>query len=186
MKHFLTALLAALALLSCNRAPETPFRVTDLQVDYCTTPLGIDAQEPRFSWKMESDRYDQKQASYRIVVTESATGTRVWDSGADNVHSSDVSVGVVYRGESLKPCTRYDWSVEVTSADAVTVQASSWFETGLMDSGWSDAHWISSGQPHFSKYRSHYNLDFDVCLAEGAREADFLFNWRDYGNFFRL
>ena len=126
MKHFLTALLAALALLSCNRTPETPFRVTDLQVDYCTTPLGIDTQEPRFSWKMESDRYDQRQTSYRIVVTESVSGARVWDSGAGNVLPSDVSVGIVYQGESLKPCTRYDWSVEVASAEAVTVQAASW------------------------------------------------------------
>ena len=186
MKRLFTALFAALLLLSCNRTSEVSFRVTDLQVDYMNTPMGIDTQEPRFSWKMESDRYDQHQTSYRIVVTESDTGTQVWDSGAEGVYPSDVSVGVVYRGEELKPRTRYDWNVEVANQSGATVQAGSWFETGLMESGWSDAQWISSGQPHFSKYRSHYNLDFDVCLAEGAAEADFLFNWRDEDNFFRL
>ena len=152
MKKMLTALLAALSLFSCNRTLDQPFQVADLQVDYRTAPLGIDTPEPRFSWKMESGRYDQRQASYRIVVTELRTGALVWDSGTEGVIPSDVSVGVVYRGEALKPCTRYNWTVEVTNAEGETASAASWFETGLMDSGWSGAEWISTGQPHFSKY----------------------------------
>ena len=186
MKKLLTALLAALALFSCNRTPEPSFRVTELQVDYMTTPLGIDAAEPRFSWKMESDGYGQQQASYRIVVSDNATGECVWDSGAAGVSPSDVSVGVVYRGIPLKPCTRYDWTVAVTNTAAETVQAGSWFETGLMDSGWSGAEWISGGQPHFSKYRSRYTIDFDLQMPEGSREADFLFGWRDSANYVRM
>ena len=186
MKRLVTALFAALLLLSCNRTPAVSFRVTDLQVDYCNTPLGIDTQEPRFSWKMESDRYDQHQASYRIVVTEARTGALVWDSGAEEVLLSDVSVGVMYRGEALKPCTRYDWTVEVANVAGDTVRAASWFETGLMDSGWSDAKWISSGQPHFSKYRSHYQIDFDLASQGEDPIAAFLFGWQDADNFVRL
>ena len=186
MKKLLTALLAALSLFACNRTPDAPFRVTDLQVDYMTTPLGIDAPEPRFSWKMESDRYDQRQASCRIVVKESGTGVLVWDSGAEGVISSDVSVGVVYRGEALKPCTRYDWTVEVTDTAGETAGACSWFETGLMGSGWSDAKWISSGQPHFSQYRTHYQIDFDLACKGRNPVAVFIFGRQDADNFVRL
>ena len=30
---------------------------------------------------------------------------------------------------------------------------------------------ISSGQPHFSRYRSHFILDFDVAVPADSREA---------------
>ena len=180
------ALLAGLAMLGCTHEAKGPFSLTDLRTDYMTTPLGIDAASPRFSWKMESGRYDQRQASYRIVVTESQTGIPAWDSGAEEVVPSDVSVGVAYRGEALKPCTRYEWTVEVTNVAGETVSAGSWFETGLMDSGWSDAQWISSGQPHFSKYRSHYQIDFDLACKGIDPVAAFLFGWQDAENFVRL
>ena len=177
------ALLAGLAMLGCTHEAKGPFSLTDLRTDYMTTPLGIDAASPRFSWKMESDRYDQRQAAYRIVVKESPSGVTVWDSG-DAV--SEVSVGVVYGGEPLKPCTRYDWTVEVRNADDATVSAGSWFETGLMDSGWSGAQWISSGQPHFSKYRSRYRIDFDLACQGKDPVPVFLFGWQDDANFVRL
>ena len=89
MKRLLTFLSAALLLLSCNRTPDGPFRVTGLQVDYMTTPLGLDTPFPRFSWKMESNHYAQRQAAYRLVVTESGTGETVWDSAADGTRPSD-------------------------------------------------------------------------------------------------
>ena len=182
MKRLVTVLLAVLALSGCHRAPQTPFCVTNLQVEYMTTPLGIDVAAPRFSWKMESDRYDQRQTAYRITLTEAATGALVYDS---EICPSALSVGVVYRGEALQPCTRYNWTVTVWNAEEVSVSADSWFETGLMDSGWSQAQWISSGQPHFSKYRSHYQIDFDLQDA-GGRQAGFIFGWQDADNFVRL
>ncbi len=184
MKRFLSAvLLASLLVLGCDRMKEGPFRVTDLQVDYMTTPLGIDEPAPRFSWKMESERYDQRQTACRVVVTDASTGETVWVS---DPHPSDISVGLMYAGKTLKPRTRYDWDVTVWNAESDSVKASSWFETGLMDSGWSDARWISSGQAHFSKYRSHYVIDFDVALPDGSQEADFLFCWRDSENYLRM
>jgi len=183
MRRFLTVLAAAFSLLACQKAEPAPFQVTDLQVEYMQTPLGIDVEAPRFSWKMVSERYDQRQQTYRITVTEVPSGQLVYDS---DVCPSDVSVGVVYRGESLKPCTRYDWTVEIWNQDGKSSRATSWFETGLMDSGWSGAQWISGGQPHFSKYRSHYQIDFDLACTGARPEADFLFGWQDADNYVRL
>ena len=171
---------AALALLSCHRAPEAAFRVTELQVDYMETPLGIDQDAPRFSWKMESAEYAQYQQAYRITVTEAATGTLVYDSDRCLF---DVSVGVVYRGEPLKPCTRYDWQVEVWNQDDLTASATSWFETGLMDSGWSGAQWISSGQPHFSIYRTRYQMDFDLACDGPDPKPVFFFGLQDMAKY---
>ena len=105
MKKLFAATLVLCALLACHREPAGPFQVADLLVDYQVTPLGIDAPSPSFSWKMVSDRYDQHQVAYRVVVTEAGKDTPVWDSDADGTLPSDVSVGVVYRGEPLKPCT---------------------------------------------------------------------------------
>ena len=183
MKKLFAATLVLCALLACNREPAGPFRVADLQVEYQVTPLGIDVASPRFSWKMVSDRYDQRQTKCQISVTEAATGRHVWVS--DPV-PSDVSVGVVYRGEALKPCTRYNWKVEVWNVAGESVCNDSWFETGLMDSGWSQAQWISSGQPHFSKYRSHYQIDFDLSCGGAGAVPVFLFGWRDPDNYVRL
>ncbi|MBR0501066.1 MAG: family 78 glycoside hydrolase catalytic domain [Bacteroidales bacterium] len=183
MKRLFTALLAALALSACTRDFRGPFRLTDLQVDYMTNPMGIDTPSPRFSWKMESRKYAQSQASYRIVVSELPSGVCVWDSGTV---PSGKSVGIDYGGEALKPCTRYQWTVEVSGSGEHTSRASSWFETGLMGSGWSDAQWISGGQPHFSKYRSGYNIGFDLLLPTESYEADFLFGYVDENNYVRM
>ena len=179
---FAICILLALA-LACTGEAEPAFRVTGLQLEYMTTPIGTDVSEPRFSWKMESNGYGQRQSSYRIVVSETATGRVVWES---QPHPSSVSAGIMYSGEQLKACTRYDWTVTVWNADADSSKASSWFETGLMDSGWSGAEWISSGQPHFSKYRSSYRIDFDLdCTGENP-EPGFIFGRQDDENYVRL
>ena len=184
MKKLLTTLLAASLLLSCNRTPET--FLTDLQVDYMTTPLGTETLTPHFSWKMVSDRYGAHQTAWRICVVEKATGATVWDSGQESGVPGDMSVGIAYAGESLKPCTRYDWTVTVTEEAEHTLSAASWFETGLMDSGWSGAEWISSGQPHFSKYRSRFRIDFDLACQGEDPVAVFYFGRQDEKNYVQL
>lgn len=183
MRKLAVLTLLAFSLLACTHEFSVPFILGGLQVEYMETPLGIDVAEPRFSWQMLSERYDQRQVAYRIVVNEEATGRTVWSS--DPV-PSDVSVGVVYGGETLRPATRYDWTVTVWNAEQDSVSVTSWFETGLMDSGWSDAQWISSGQPHFSKYRTHYQIDFDLAVTEGQPEAGFLFGWQDEENYVKV
>ena len=183
MKRLIVLTLLAFSLLACDRPVVVPFFLDGLQVEYMETPLGMDEAEPRFSWKMVSGQYDQKQVSYRIEVTEAATGRPVWSS---EPHPSDVSVGVVYGGEALMPATRYNWTVTVWNAAQDSATASSWFETGLMDSGWSGAQWISSGLPHFSKYRTHYQIDFDLKSTDGNPESGFLFGWQDEQNYVKL
>ena len=119
MKRFLILLAASFVLFACAKEEKAPFCVTDLKVDYMSTPLGIDATAPRFSWVMQSDGYAQRQTACRITVTEAASGMLVYDS--DNC-VSDVSVGVVYRGEplSIKPVSNQEDADCTTPSALVT------------------------------------------------------------------
>ncbi|MEV7341897.1 alpha-L-rhamnosidase [Streptomyces sp. NPDC093544] len=121
-------------------------RVTAPTVEYVQHPLGLDAQHPRMSWPMASDRPGVRQSAYQVRVASSASGLShpdVWDSG--KVVSGE-SVLVPYTGPQLKPRTRYFWSVRVwdTDGNASGWSAPSWWETGLMESAQWSAEWISA------------------------------------------
>ncbi|WP_286249801.1 alpha-L-rhamnosidase [Streptomyces graminofaciens] len=124
--------------------------VSGLTVEHRTDPLGVDADRPRFGWRMRSATRGRAQGAYQILVAsapEKLTAARadVWNSG--RVRTSD-SVAVRYAGEPLGASTRYHWTVTVwdTEGRPVGVAAPSSFETGLMSTdgvaGWAGARWI--------------------------------------------
>jgi len=43
----------------------------DLRCEYMTEPLGVDAAQPRLSWKLESRWRGQKQTAYQVLVAAS-------------------------------------------------------------------------------------------------------------------
>ena len=51
-------------------------QVTDLRCEYLADPLGIDAAQPRLSWKLESQWRGQTQTAYEVLV---ATDRRMLD-----------------------------------------------------------------------------------------------------------
>ncbi|MBQ0024871.1 MAG: family 78 glycoside hydrolase catalytic domain [Bacteroidales bacterium] len=175
MKRLIFTLSALIAVISC--APVDPM-VVDLKTNYMTNPVGIDDAHPSFSWRMESNRYGVAQQSYKVTV--SSPEKVVFDSGTVR---SDISVGIMYNGEPLEPCTRYRVDVEVWDSEGKTCGNSTFFETGLMGSGWDGAQWIGSKWPHFSKYRSKFTLGYTVNLPEGSRESDFIFGHQDSLNY---
>ena len=42
--------------------------IYDVRTEYRENPIGIDAQEPRFSWKLRSDKQNVMQECYRIIT----------------------------------------------------------------------------------------------------------------------
>ncbi|WP_405856686.1 alpha-L-rhamnosidase [Streptomyces sp. NBC_01515] len=129
-----------------TQAQRDGLRVTAPTVEYVQHPLGIDAQRPRLSWPLASDRTGARQSAYQIRVATTASRLShpdVWDSGKV---TSGESVLVSYGGPGLKPRTRYHWSVRVWDADGHVSgwSAPSWWETGLMDAGQWSADWISA------------------------------------------
>ena len=182
MKNRILAILTlALMLLTGCKGTKT----VSLQTEYMTNPVGIDVAQPRFSWQMSSSRYGASQSAYQIAVYEGSE--EIYNTGKVE---DGKSVGIAYAGPALKPCTRYIWEVTVWDELGQTSKASAFFETGLMSptdrSVWSGAQWIGSKLPHFSRYRSHFNIDFDMQLAEGAEHAIFIFGQKDEDNYYSV
>ena len=144
-KNSLIAVTFFLLCISCESPRETTV-VNDLRVEYMKNPVGIDVNQPRFSWKMESREKGVSQKAYTIMVsTDESFKTIFWSS--DEV-LSDKSVHIVYSGPALKPATRYFWKVQVKDQDSkyLLSKEKAFFETGLMDSGWSSAQWIKPNE----------------------------------------
>src|SRR5258705_4522988 len=73
-----------------------------------TNPIGIDMQQPRFSWQLVSDQRNVSQTAYEIIVS-GAKGA-IWKSGKI---MSDRSVHVPYAGTALQSGTNYTSEVRV-------------------------------------------------------------------------
>lgn len=150
--------------------------LTRLQTEYQTDPVGIEAAQPRFGWQMCSNRKGAAQSAYQIAV-RNRDGEEVWNSGKV---ASDISVAIPYEGPELSMNHRYSWSVKVwDERGKVILGPSAHFTTGLMGSGWSGARWIGSAQPHFSKYRSVFDLSYTFT----GEESEFIINRLDAANY---
>ena len=114
--------------------------IQDLKIEYRKNPLGIDAKEPRISWKLSSEQKDTLQKSYHIVVKKEEN--IVWDS---LVVESGQSICIKYAGEALEACTRYQVDVAVTDNYGNEARKEAYFETGLMEAKNWKADWITHG-----------------------------------------
>jgi alpha-L-rhamnosidase len=122
-------------------------RPTCLQTENLNDPLGLETQQPRFSWRLEDDRAGARQGAYRICVASdeaalAAGGAGVWDSGKI---ASDASFDVAYGGPPLASRQRCVWSVEVWDERGqpgapAPVAA---FEMGLLSPGDWTAEWLA-------------------------------------------
>jgi alpha-L-rhamnosidase len=153
-----SCLLTLIVLCSsgCTTAPVTvrpSIHPVDLRCEYLKDPLGIDAERPRLSWKLEAadpSARGQHQTAYQVLVAGSErllardTGD-VWDSGQVN---SDQSNHIVYSGSALSSGASCFWKVRVRDEHGVL---STWskparWTMGLLNpSDWS-AEWIGTDQ----------------------------------------
>src|SRR3546814_13637105 len=84
-----------------------------LRCEYLTNPMGIDEASPRLTWKLNDKRDGALQTAYRIVVgTDSVAVANGKGNQCDSDESQSGAHLVRYGGLSLKPFTRYFWTVE--------------------------------------------------------------------------
>ncbi len=83
-------------------------RISRLQVNHITNPLGFDLGNPTFTWVVE-DAKGTRATEARIVVTHD--GATVADTGWADL--SPIATQVEGLAEALTPRTRYEWSVSV-------------------------------------------------------------------------
>ena len=141
-KFYFLPILALFALSGCKTSTVS---ITDMTVELLENPIGVAAEQPRFSWQIASETPDIMQTAYRIKVAADAAGldqetNLIWDSG---VVGSDQSVFVSYAGPKLESRKDYWWKVLVTTnkGDSVWSAPAHW-SMALLDSTDWKAQWI--------------------------------------------
>jgi len=166
--------------------PEARARLLDdrpearnLRCEYRVNPLGIDVAKPRLSWTLESDRRNQSQMAYRILVAsdpkllDKETGD-LWDSG--KVVSNQTNQ-IVYSGRPLESQTPCYWKVRAWDKNDNPGPWSrpAFWTMGLLSPGEWTADWIGFDA---SRQRDPEGKKVDLTLAswiwhagENARNA---------------
>ncbi|MFY9154208.1 MAG: family 78 glycoside hydrolase catalytic domain [Prolixibacteraceae bacterium] len=117
--------------------------VSDLICEYHTNPIGIDVQNPRLSWKIQTTEENLLQTAYEIRVTnQSPKGKLIWTSGKVD---SDQSVNVVYGGPVLTSMQRVYWQVRTwDNKNKVTAwSVPAFWEMGILEPDSWKASWIA-------------------------------------------
>ncbi len=158
-------ILFAFFLLCYAGLSAQPLSVKDLTCEHKTNPIGIDAQQPRLSWKIVSTGNNIMQTAYQIRVSTDvsfASSKSVWNSGKV---LSDESVLQKYGGNELKPGQRYYWQVKVWDNKG---KESKWSETAFWETGlfspseWR-AQWIEmKGDTNRYAPSPYFRKEFDV------------------------
>lgn len=90
--------------------------ITDLRVNLLSHPWGISRDDLRFSWVIDSDAKNVRQAAYRLLVSDRSEGgskrDHLYDSGWVISHQS-TGVSAPGLSERLSDDTAYDWQVAV-------------------------------------------------------------------------
>jgi len=130
-------------------------------------PIGIDMEQPRLSWYLNSACSNQRQSAYQIIVASTVEKLKgnegdVWDS--KKVTSSN-SLNVQFSGLPLKTAETYYWKVKVWNAEDI---ASNWsrveqWTMGLMSKESNKANWIG------------LNIALDSASKEQKEAAHYLF-----------
>ncbi|HEX2393764.1 MAG TPA: family 78 glycoside hydrolase catalytic domain, partial [Bacteroidales bacterium] len=137
-KNFTTVLIAILISTGLN----AQLSVADLLTENLVDPVGIDASQPRFSWKIQSDKRNTLESAYEIKVISGKQ--TIWNSKKTN---SGQSVHVVYEGPALESGKKYSWQVRVWDNNN---RASKWspvatFRMGMLNKSDWKAKWIEPG-----------------------------------------
>ena len=137
----------------------------NLQCEYLVDPIGIDAQKPRFTWQIKSERQGVLQQEYRLYVgtnaAEVAAGKgNVWDSG---IVKSPV-IPAVYYGPELKPFTTYFWAVQIRDEKGQWSKLSptASFETGMMEQDNWLGDWITDTYNYNVKSSPYFRREFET------------------------
>lgn len=117
-------------------------RIYEVKVDFFYEQLGIDRQNPSFSWKSDS-----KQTAYEIIVAKSVISLEnetglLFDSGCI---LSSKHIGIVYEGTNLESLSEYYWRVKVWDIEGnLHISEISKFVTGILEKPVILGSWIGS------------------------------------------
>ncbi|MFP4619770.1 MAG: family 78 glycoside hydrolase catalytic domain [Bacteroidales bacterium] len=145
--------------------------ITNLKCEYMKQPIGIDMENPRFSWNINRNERGVSQTAYRILVADKRgnlnddTGN-IWDSGKIQ---SDKSVNIACNGKPLQSSEIYYWKVQVwyQSGDSSGWSEVNTFHTGIINQADWQAQWIEANDTSINAplLRKNFNLEDRVEKA---------------------
>lgn len=160
-----TVRILLLLLIGFTGVSAQQLSVNGLTVEHKVNPIGIDAPNPRLSWKISATGNNVMQTAYRIRVATSesfSSSSQVWDSGKI---TSDESILHKYGGNALTSGQRYYWQIKVwdnKGRESKWSETAFW-ETGLLSSSDWKAQWIEFNEDT-SRYipAPYFRKEFDV------------------------
>ena len=145
MRRLLIILLALLSLSASaakKKVVKPDVSVGSLRVENLDQPLGIDTAEPRFSWRIISDKKDVRQTAYQLIVRDDKG--EVWNTGKVE---SDQQLWIPYAGKKLQSNTFCTWKVKVwTTAGESDWSSDECFSIGLLNESKWRGYWIGLEQ----------------------------------------
>lgn len=169
MKNILCCfLILSTFLVACTHQIVPP---NNLKCEYLDNPLGIDSPSPRLTWKLT--QAEKAQSAYQIMVSTDSIGlsknkANIWDSG--KVDEDSCLIG--YKGDSLRPFTKYYWKVMVWNEKGTKSKPSdiTSFETGLISENWK-GEWITDGKDINYKPTFYFRKDFHIDKSKNIKSA---------------
>ena len=168
MKKLIYLILSSILLTACGQKAH----IIDMQCEYQTSPLGIDATQPRFRWKFQSESKNFLQESYQLRI---ATSIQLLKKNKPDIWTSEKireSVSrCVYTGElDFESHRTYYWDVTAWDANQNKYKSKvdSFEMAKLLDTDW-QAKWIT-GKDFIDKefasiFRKSFNLQHDIRTA---------------------
>lgn len=156
---------AAFSVCAQETSPMTP---ANLQCEYRVNPAGIDANPPRLSWTLHSDRRGARQTAYQILVASSEETLAkdqgdLWDSGKTASPSGTLHP---FGGAPLASRQRCFWKVRVWNESDVPgpwSDAARWTMGLLNASDWQCSYIKfneAGGDPNCPWLRKTFTLDY--------------------------
>lgn len=150
MKHIIGYIVLSIFTLTTAIAQQK-IGIKHLQCEMLTDPLGIDVQQPRLSWQLDTEVPDVMQTHYQVLVASTpdkltATQADYWNSGKV---TSDNAMTVRYAGKKINDKTQVYWKVKVWTTQGETA----WSNTATWSTGittytnWRSTRWIGHDQP---------------------------------------
>jgi alpha-L-rhamnosidase len=163
-----------ISLLHCSLAISA--NVKDLKCEHLINPIGIDAPNPRLSWRLDDSltlssssrlggTLGAQQTAYQIIVgTDSLQVLKGIGNVWETLKTLSNAQLITYQGNSLKPFTKYFWTVLVWNNKGETSKNTpiANFEMGMMSRGNWQGAWISDSRDVNNKVAPYFRKTFSI------------------------
>ena len=117
-------------------------KVVDAKTEQLVNPMGLDIQQPRFSWILESTQKNTFQIAYEITIATADDFNKKSIYWSDK-KNTDQSIYNKYTGPALASNTRYYWFVKVWDNHGnIATSSLQYWHTGFFTVSEWTAHWI--------------------------------------------